>query len=533
MQGRAERSFPCRYHAAAFVAGAPALEERTIYRYVVNVDPAPRKMADPEVAALLQDPLATLLLRRGVFPQTLRELLAAIDRTGALPVQRSFLVGDGGRIPFRAGPAVKRELRFAIARGTASEAELMVSSGVDPDTSDGFLQVLAWDQVNEVYNYYQRQEPAWLWSGSSHEALEEPSRGHGCFDSHVNGSLVMKELKAPWNNWHSQSAAIEDAVGPADPLRGEQLFQDRQGAQDLERLVVRPGIARWNAARIRARVGADGSVARVRHFLRQVLETTTVNFATSDQESALVRDDDAVRVPLTFFLSSDSLIDVIGLGPNVSRPTVSGRLYRRSLAAFGFELTDGSYRQAGDTHFAFLIPEPAFEDVDLLDKLLGAGVLSRPMAAALLMVDFQNPVYSLRRAALMRHVPEEFHPTPGTPDLSTAVAEAIAAAAPATPAASPEREVLAYIALGDEWEAAMARRIERYLAAVQRRLDTEEGFFDLVRLAESRRRAFRRHPLNEFRLTLPQTRIPDDAASLALCEDGTVAEMPDRGGGPS
>jgi hypothetical protein len=32
------------------------------------------------------------------------------------------------------------------------------------------------------------------------------------FDSHVNGSLVMKELKAPWTHWHSSRAKIQDTA---------------------------------------------------------------------------------------------------------------------------------------------------------------------------------------------------------------------------------------------------------------------------------------------------------------------------------
>ena len=43
-----------------------------------------------------------------------------------------------------------------------------------------------------------------------------------------------------------------------------------------------------------------------------------------------------------------------------------------------------------------------------------------------------------------------------------------------------------------------------------------------ARLAESRRREFRRRPLAEFSLTLPVTNIPTDAPALRLRADGTV-----------
>src|SRR3712207_4014226 len=44
-----------------------------IVRFVAGLDPSPRPMTAAEIEALLNDPLAVLLLRRGVFPRTLAE----------------------------------------------------------------------------------------------------------------------------------------------------------------------------------------------------------------------------------------------------------------------------------------------------------------------------------------------------------------------------------------------------------------------------------------------------------------------------
>lgn len=38
----------------------------------------------------------------------------------------------------------------------------------------------------------------WASAGSCNHALDEPARGKGPVDGHINGNLVMKELKAPW-----------------------------------------------------------------------------------------------------------------------------------------------------------------------------------------------------------------------------------------------------------------------------------------------------------------------------------------------
>ena len=64
----------------------------------------------------------------------------------------------------------------------------------------------------------------------SHHALEDATRGKGPFDSHVNGSMVMKELRSPWIHWHAPQAGInEEAFAPDDPLRDEPLFRPGDG----------------------------------------------------------------------------------------------------------------------------------------------------------------------------------------------------------------------------------------------------------------------------------------------------------------
>jgi hypothetical protein len=526
---RASRSFPTRY--AGFAAGHDGyvLEAGRVYRFLLGLDDAPRPMTPAEMAQWLNDPLATLVLRRGVLPQTLDDLLAQLDRFNAeptgVPVQASYLVGDGSQIHWTpASSGLDRRLRFAITRAAAGgEVALLISTGLVTDSADLFLQVLAWDPVNQVYNYYLRQQPAWVWSGSSIHALAPETRGRGPFDSHVNGSLVMKELKAPWSNWQSVRAHVDAALAPDDPVRQAPLFRDRKNAEVFQISVVQPGVSRWNRARLARARGPDGTVADIPYFMRQVLETTTVNLASSDLESRLVRPDDRVALPITFFLNSDALINTLDLEPALAPPTVEGHLYLESLRRYDFALADEGFREAGDTYFAFLVPEPAFEDLDVLRKLLEAGVVTARFAASLLMVDFPNPIYSERRRRLMAYVPATARVTGQGSDLPATMAAAIADAARTLPADSPEREFLAWWGVPeDRWRAECTARIERYVAAVVARLATPAGFDDYVRLAESRRREYRRLPLNEFRLTLPTTSIPADAALLRMNEDGTV-----------
>lgn len=557
MSNRREKSlFPTR--SPAFIkpaAGAEAdivddvlaevtLEAGRVYRAVRGLDELPRPMTDEELSTLLRDPFAELLLKRSVFPQTLRELLAAFNSTGGeaggLPEQTCFLVAEGGQIPWTEQTAsVRRGLRFAIVRRRGNDVPVMVSASTLPDSAEQFLQLIGWDDANGVFHFYERRAGTWFWAGNSHHSLAAATRGQGPFDSHVNGSMVMKELRAPWNNWHSMNAVIrDDVLAPGDPLRDEPLFKSRTSAHELETFVVRPGVERWNRARFAAAsAAAPGRLSDVRLFFRQILETTTVNLTSSSQESRQIEDEDRLDLPTSFFLNAEALLDFVGLEPDITPVSVAGRLYNDRLRHYEFALTDGSnFRQPGDTFFAFLVPEPAFEDNSILALLLQERVVSPRFAACLLMIDFHNPVFSEHRAALMRYVPETARldapsAAPTRSDIEAQFVAAVEALQGAAPD-SPEREFLGNWRLAEgEWKKTFQTRIENYFARLAERAETEEGFDGWMRLAESRRRAFRRRPLAEFRLTIPVTNIPPDAPALAMSADGSVRAAPSPGGG--
>lgn len=533
------RSYPYRHpdeaDAAMEEVAQLALDAGQLHRLVLGIDNAPRPMTAAEIAAL-HDPFAELLLKRGAFPLTLRSLLSAIDAVNqdqaGLPEQRCFLAAEGGQVPWSAETAnVNRLFRFAVARSKHDDVRILVSASTALDSPDQFLQLIGWDSHDGVFNYYERRGGTWIWAGNSNHALAPKTRGCGPFDSHVNGSLVMKELRAPWNSWHSMDAAIlDDVLAPDDPLRAEPLFQSRESAHVLETTVVRQGIARWNEERLRRAVSSDGSrLANVDYFLRQLLQTTTANLASSAQRSRGMTPGTRLRLPDTFFFNKEALLDFIGLDPDIEPISVSGERYLASLARYEFVLTDGQFTQPGDAFFAFLVPEPAFEDTSVLDLLLRERMVSDRFFACLLMVDFVNPVYSTARERLLRYVPATARVSPGGPlrtDIEHLFVDSLEAAVAGTPSTSPEHAFLSNWRLPQEgWRSAFEQRIERYYESLRERAEDDAGFDGWVRLAESRRREFRRHPLAEFRLTIPTTNIPTDAAPLAMCPDGTVATV--------
>lgn len=498
---------------------APSLSAGVLYRFVMGVDAQPARM-DPLAVEALGDPLAVVLLRRGLFPLTVGEVLQGLNAAGALPDQRSYLVGEAGQIP--ADQGLERDFRFVIVRGQrAGQADLLISAGAVGDPATAFLQIAAWDDAAGLFNYYMRIDRTWVWAGDSYSALRPGSRGQGCFDSHVNGSVVMKELKSPWMNWQSMKASI--LLAPDDPIRANPLYTSLLGAEDLE-LVVRAAVARWTTARLEGAVDG-GRVEHVDRLLRQLCTTTTVNLTSTDIESRSVAADPSniLTLPLGFWLNADALLDILEIPADATPPAAPGELYLKSLVTHGFQLVERDFAQDGDTFFAFVVPEAALEDNEVVAQMVARGLLTARFAASVLMVDFCNPVFSAARAHLLRYVARSLTIDAAGGGLSAQIAGAIAEAAEATPDGSPERAFVANWALPDaEWADAFAARIQRYLEAAGRRIVTPEGFDDYVRLAESRRREFAALRLNEFSLTLPTTTIPSDAPLLEMAEDASV-----------
>ncbi|MGW0846543.1 hypothetical protein ACWD26_41740 [Streptomyces sp. NPDC002787] len=474
----------------------------------------------------LRDPMATVFFRQGRWPMTLEEVLDGLTGAGALPVQSVYLISEAGQIPPGEAPGLRRDFRFAISRAApGKDPDLLVSS----DPGSVFLQVAAWDPVAQVFNYYMRISPAWVWTGDSWSSLAPESRGKGCFDSHVNGSVVMKELKQPWSNWQSMSATIH--LAPDDPLRANPLHQQVIGAERLE-LTVKGLVSRWTAARLSAVVD-NGMVVHPDRLLRQLFTTTTVNLASTSTQSATVasggRD---LTPPLGFWLNADALLNDLGLPVSVeTAPTVPAPLYADSLSAYGFRLEEqvSGFSRPGDTFFAFVVPEAAYEDNDVVRQLVDKGLVPARFAACALMVDFPNPVFSPVRARLMTYVPTVPVPVSTWCD---DIATAVVTAARSLPTDSPEAEFARNWALPEtDWRRVLAQRIDLYLEKVSARIRTASGFDDCTRLAESRRRTFKEMRLNEFALTLPTTDIPADAPRLRMNEDGAVGVVT-TGGSP-
>jgi hypothetical protein len=495
-----------------------------ILRFVEGADNNPQPMADGEVASQLNDPWATLILRQGTFPTSLDQALAALNRfngvADGLPEQDSYFVSESGHIPVDASSsALKREFRMVITRGGAGESQPSILISVPAGQRDGFIELMSWDPNKNAFNFYRRpQDGQWVWKGDTRDAFRPATRLNGCFICHTNGVPVMKELQRPWNNWHSELATIPREAIPSEEIRQSPLFTNKSNAEKLER-VVRGWITEATAARV-ADVMKGNTLTDAPNLLRPLFETTTVNLTSSLETSE--RHTLTLNLPSRFFLNFDVLSTILRLNvPSGFTTVVKRELYQNTLTKFDFRLEEGAFTRKGDTHFAFLVPEPAQEDVAAIQQLIAQGVVTRHFATCVLTVDFPNPVFSSARSRLLRYVPVTGQIQDGRSDLSERTAQAIVQAAAMQPVDSPERQFAGLWNLSpDQLQLEAENRIKTYLNAVQRRLKRQTGLDDYTRLADARRRQFAKFPLNEFPLLLPKTSIP--AAELRMHADGTI-----------
>lgn len=496
-----------------------------LFRFVNGIDAAPKPMARAEVEAL-GDAFTREILLEGRAPLTLRSLAGAIGALAApaRPLRRMFLVAEGGQAR-SAEPqfGLNARLVFTWQSSAAAPPDLMLSTVPAADDRTALLQLIAWSEAGGAFHYFERKSGAWVWAGDSFHALSAPSRGKGPFDSHVNGSLVMKELKAPWAHWHSMNNSIPaEAFEPGSEFLTDPLYRPLSGAQDLEP-IVRKGIRRWTRSRFeRQRQG--GRLTRLKDYFRQILRCSSINLVSAPQRFA-GPDVTGFVLPGSFFFDKDALEFLGGeLDPGVDliparHIEIEAGRYRAAVAAAGIGLTDDDgTRVAGDTHFAFLVPERAAEDQAVLEQLVAGGALSARLALCLVMTDFPNPLFSPERAALMAYVPDEIAIGEGGAALDLHFIAAVRAAG--RPAPSPEAELLA---LWDHPDLAghAAALLAAYAAAVSARLGSQAGVEALLGLAESRRDVVRRtRSLAEFPSTLAGGPAP--VPHLAMRPDGSI-----------
>ncbi|MBG1270545.1 hypothetical protein F8S12_31320 [Nostoc sp. WHI] len=528
-----------------------AVQTGTIHRFIKGRDTCLTPMTQQEIEQNLNDPFAINILRKETFPDSVDGIIQCISNSGLGFQQVNYMVGEGSKIPTTiASREDPRNLRYVIAwriRNATPSAQIFLSAA--PGGNSNFLQIASWDSTASKYNFYefrksdssryefQEQQSSdigatnkvWSWAGDSSMARLPQTIGKGCFACHHNGVVIMKELRTPWNNWQSQLASISPQVVP-EAVAKELMFQNLIGAQELERDIT-GGFSKYYEDWLDKRYQQQGSTVHlsdVNQMLAHVISNTTVNLASTQIQSNGAQTSPSgspIRgIPNDFFLWNSTLRDVLRLQYQIPDITFNRENYDNYLTASNFKLVQDikpGFEQNGSTHFAFFVPVPSAEDTLMVRELLRENILSDKFVAALVMVDFKNPVFSEKRTSLQQYADQI---TTGTitngvsdvPDNFAALVKSVADKQPACDtnnfdSCTAEQEFLQTWNLpDDQWKTTVQQQIQNYFNTIGQLSPTQQ-LDQLMNLSVKRRDEFASWKsisnLNEFSLLLPQTSL--------------------------
>jgi hypothetical protein len=535
---------PKTLEATAAEKGCSSTDRDRIYRFIAGHDKCPVGLTPSEIDAELNDPWAKTVLRRGSFPASVKASVSAINVANPAFLQNSYMVGEGSQIPVtvvsREGT---RDLRYLITWNLSGDAvDILLSAA--PGGDSGFLQVISWDPKKKRFNFYDHADPTWIWTGDSSWARKQHTIGKGCFDCHHNGVTIMKELNKPWNNWKSALALIQAAVVP-EAVAQENLFRNLKNAPQLES-AIQGTVQRYYKAWLPGLLTHGGTqVSNVPEILRHLIVNTTVQLDStqinSDPTETNPLDAPVTGLPSNFFLWDTVLSSVLQLQYKIPRTRFKRAAYETYLRDKAFKLAnDGppGYHQAGSTNFAFFVPVPPQEDLFMVQLMLQKKVVSKKFVTAVLMVDFQNPVFSATRQSLQKYADKIASGKLDGNDIPDRFAAEVAAAAAGQPACDPsrldscgaEQQFLHFWNLtGDQWKTEAETRLTAYMSGIAAQFSGGGALDAYMSLSVSRRHQFATTPvisnLCEFALLLPRTNLPEQ--TLRMSTDGTVvAGMP-------
>lgn len=520
-------------HSGPPDSGSPMSVPNSVMAFVEGIDPVPRVIDRLELESF-GDAFSQRMLLTGTPPLTVRELLDSMSSlpTGqALPVREMFLVAEGARKSL-VNPDFRPNARLVYTWGKGgfgnSNAEILVSTVPVLDNPAALLQVMAWSEADSSFHFFEREGGRWTWMGHSPHALDARSRGRGPFMGHRNGGPVMKELLFPWVHWNSTTDSLPlETLANTDLGKHPAMSTVVSNAQTLED-IVRSGLVRWTNARIAADRAAN-EIRKPLHYGRQIVTTSSINLFSSD--TVLMLDEDKpVQLPEQFFFDRPALKTVaaqLGLDQTVldSQTFLAERdHYKQAATELGLHVLGSPIgpRVDGDTHFAFVVPARAQEDQVVLEAILKVGWLSPHLALSMLMVDFSNPVFSPKRAALA-HL---FQDTPVPIDGDVPLDGPIIDAARNGSSAGHPAVVEMLRNLETDPQHLLDSRISIFGAGVKTALSTSDGVAEILRLASSRRMSFQQgmlRELAEFEATMAQLDAP--VRPRRMRENGTIEEI--------
>jgi len=343
------------------------------------------------------------------------------------------------------------------------------------------------------------------------------------------------------------------------------LHASKQSRAETLEPFIRTAVRRWYHTRFSRNFFSETNEALpvvtdvIRQWIGHILISRATNIVASPTSTVHIRGQRRPSVgafPITLFINSHALQIVL---PRVASTvqwnfTVANDVYIRvvkelELSLYYYVVSTGVSKRwlvvpDSEGPFAFPIVEPGVEDyqgVSTLAANIGrVQLLSKKAIAAMLMIDFWNPMYSARRLTLLKYLPESATlDKNNTYDVLPQFISNVKASSESADERTPEYEILRLLNEPDDtWAETFTKRVNDYLGRVHARLRGDgraEATEDYMILAEGRRRLYRHwenskpngRGLDRFRMTLPIAARPDDFPLYEMRETGdTVLVQP-------
>ena len=451
----------------------------------------------PGVNAKADDAVQKAILSGSPVPRDITAIRRRLQ-TELGGVLKTHIVANGGHEhPTRRGVMFMCFESYSgpMPGGQVDEGDLFLGYFLEPQGSrvvvgSGFVELIAWDRTTHRFNFYELIDSKWSLRGDSNDVLDNiqaintgatrPSftfrrkssdgtpvlRCSGC---HTLGAPIMKELEAPNNDWWTEKHKLSLGAFTLDAETAP-LFEHAADASHLSALVKK------SADRLIAARAGEAGAQTLPQQLRSLFSTMEMNLV-SDSVPFTEREKrgDAVEIPAGFFVDAR-------LATPDHPVAVSLAVYKDALVRVDSRFPDNTSATREARH-AFVVPARSFIDGRAIEALIKSGTLDEELVADVLAVDMTNPVYSRRRASLIRFVPTA---AAGAADLRQKLTAALRAA-PAGDSAA--QELLANLTDPSRTAAFHRKAAAAFLAACAKAggtADTVEGW---LRVAAQRREA--------------------------------------------
>lgn len=468
-----------------------------------------------------RDPVTQILAAQKQCPVDAKEFLDAVRRIGArsVPTMVNFTgfhnPGSGAFFIFEivsseggSAPAIPIE-RGDLVWGHFTQAD----RGRLVPVRDGLtLELIAWDPDKQFYNFYELVDREWFYRGDSKDILDDIQFLHRqrkpnappfgdrlrCSGCHINGGLVQKEFREPYNDWFVESRPLSMV-----PLKPDDFVQDRVSAlvdaSELSKLVASTTRRLASSPGYRKVMATRSMQERLRPLFCAVEINIESDLAPFDEHKP------AVRIPSAFFV--DTRLATADIA-------VARKDYDAALQKQGSRLQATPMRT--DADHAWLTPVKAQSDVAAIESLVEQGVVDKEFVADVLSVDFTNPIFSPTRCGLLKLVPDK-----GGPDFVRHYIDALRSAS--VPGAA---ELVDKLTDPSRTAASHAQKAAAFLASCARRSLDPAAVLEWSRLLSQRRvetsaSEISQNPLGRIledpgRVVFPAVRAKPGAGKLTL-----------------